>query len=68
MFDYFFELNFDVNAQDTATWFNVVTTRGWLGYIHMSQFRETTSNKMTRISSPIVVINCFSYKIMFNYI
>jgi hypothetical protein len=49
MFDYFFEFNFDVNAQDTAMWFNVVSTRGWLEYIHCLNFKKPHQTKWQEI-------------------
>lgn len=42
MFDYVFEISFDVHSQDVATWKNVITTHGWLRYVFMFKYLPTT--------------------------
>ncbi len=42
MFDYVFEISFDVHSQDVATWKNVITTHGWLRYVFMIKYLLAT--------------------------
>jgi hypothetical protein len=37
MFDYVFEISFEVYGEHVSTWTNVVTTYGRLGYMHISK-------------------------------
>jgi hypothetical protein len=46
MFDYVFEISFEVHSQDVATWKNVITTHGWLGYVFVFEYVPTTYNTM----------------------
>jgi hypothetical protein len=42
MFDYLFEISFDVHGQDVATSNNVIITHGWLGYVFVFKYMPTT--------------------------